>query len=101
MKFIVTWTAFLMVFGFALFLGLDQGHQRVQSWAAKQQVAVVTPTPTPTPTPVPVVTPVPVQPIVQGPTRLEGVADATGVVLQKGAQQGVEWTVAIFEQLLN
>ncbi|MEY4479859.1 MAG: hypothetical protein RLZZ267_537 [Bacillota bacterium] len=99
MKFIVTWTAFLMVFGFALFLGLDQGHQRVQSWAAKQQVAVATPTPTPTP--VPVVTPVPVQPVIQGPTSLELMADATGVILQKGAQQGVEWTVAIFEQLLN
>jgi hypothetical protein len=99
MKFIVTWTAFLMVFGFALFLGLDQGHQRVQSWAANQQVAIATPSPTPVP--VPVVTPIPVQPVVQGPTSLELVADATGVVLQKSAQQGVEWTVSIFEQLLN
>ena len=88
-----------MVFAFALFLGLDQGHKSVQSLLANEQPAIVTPAP--------VVTPLPsIVPVLSNvtPNReipLEKVAKVTGDVLQWGAMQGVEWTVAIFDQLLN
>jgi hypothetical protein len=35
------------------------------------------------------------------PSKLEQVADATSTVIQKTATKGVEWTVTLFDALLN
>ena len=112
--------AFLGVFGFALFLGLDSGHATLQHLARSSATTVASATPppltatppatTPTPTP-PLATPTPspspdVQPMVLNdiryhPSKLEQVADATSTVIQKTATKGVEWTVTLFDALLN
>jgi hypothetical protein len=100
----MSWLAFLMMFGFAMFLGLEEGHKQVQNWVGD---APVTPTPVATPFVSPIViretpTPVVVTSLNQSsPSKLEVVTDATGVLLQKTAEHGVEWTVQVFEQLLN
>jgi hypothetical protein len=98
MKMMTMWLAFLTVFGFALFLGLDQGHQQVQQWLVPAQAEVVRPSSTPSPTSMP--TPA-TSLSVYTPNHLESLSDITGSVLQKTAQKGVELTVAVFDQLLN
>lgn len=103
MKMVMTWMAFLMVFGFAMFLGLDRGHASVQSWAVDQEEVVAIPTPSPSPSvsPSPSPQPLSLSEIDYTPTNLEALTDATGSLLQKSAQQGVEWSVALFDELLN
>jgi hypothetical protein len=120
MKGFMQLVAFLGIFGFALFLGLDSGHATLQHLAGTSTTASATPplmatppaaTPTPTPTMPPLATPAPspspdVQPLALNdiryqPSKLEQVADATSTVIQKTATKGVEWTVTLFDALLN
>lgn len=111
--------AFLGIFGFALFLGLDSGHATLQHLArtsttgspAPLVVPTATPLPTtptptapalaPTPTASPDVKPLALNDIRYQPSKLERVADATSTVIQKTATKGVQWTVSLFDALLN